>query len=439
MMKLQDVILKAMAKKLTWIEAAEIAGMSVRNMQRKREAYQQHGYDGLFDQRRGKRSIHRVPMETAEKVLALYPERYFDLSVRHFHEKLTEEHNIRLSYSWVKQALQGAGLVAKRKRRGPHRRRRPRRSMPGMLLHIDGSKHRWFQDDRYYDLIVILDDATTEIYYAQLVEEESTRTVMAALRQVVETQGLFCALYSDRGSHFFYTPKAGEPVDHYRLTQVGRAMRELGIQMIPAYSPQARGRCERTFGTWQNRLPQELRLAGITCLAEANRFLAERYIAEFNGQFAVPAPLRGTAFRRCGRKDLDLVFSMQTERVVAQDNTVAIGDRWWQIEKCRWRHSLARQTVTVHDHLDGSVTIRYGPHVVGRFDGNGAALRAATREERRGKGGSVEAGGNQKPVPTVSPTPLGISQKQRDSHFPTAPATGSASKTKPKTKAAHAA
>ena len=438
MMKLQDVILKAMARKLTWMEAAEIAGMSVRNMQRMRARYQEHGYSGLFDQRRGKRSIHRVPMETAEKVLALYQERYFDLSARHFHEKLREEHQIGLSYSWVKQALQGAGLVARRKRRGSHRRRRPRRPMPGMLQHIDGSKHRWFQDDRYYDLIVILDDASSEIYYAQLVEEESTRTVMAALREVVDRQGLFCALYSDRGSHFFHTPRAGGPVDHHRLTQVGRAMRELGIQMIPAYSPQARGRCERSFGTWQNRLPQELRLAGIHGLAEANGFLRERYIAEFNRQFARPAELRGTAFRRCGRRDLDAVFSIQTERVVAQDNTVAIGDRWWQIEKCRWRHSLAGQTVTVHDHLDGTVTIRYGPHVVGRFDGSGAALRAAT-SGRRGKGGSVEAGGNQKTVPTVSPTPLEISPTARDSHFSTAPMTGLATKPKPKTKAADAA
>ena len=171
-MKLQDVILKAMARKLTWIQAAEIAGMSVRNMQRKRQRYQEGGYTGLFDHRRGKRSIHRVAMEKAEKVLALYRERYADFNVRHFHEKLKEMEGIQLSYSWVKQALQGAGLVARRRKRGPHRRRRPRRPLPGMLLHIDGSKHRWFQDDRYYDLIVILDDATSEIYYAQLVEED---------------------------------------------------------------------------------------------------------------------------------------------------------------------------------------------------------------------------------------------------------------------------
>ena len=225
-MKLQDVILKAMAKSLTWIEAAEIAGMSVRNMQRMRQRYQEHGYGGLFDQRRGKRSYHRVPMETAERVLALYRDQYFDLNVRHFHEKLKEVEGIHLSYSWVKQALQGAGLVARKKKRGPHRRRRPRRPLPGMLLHIDGSKHRWFQDDRYYDLIVILDDATSRIYYAQLVEEESTRTVMTALREVIEREGLFCALYSDRASHFFVTAKTGEPVDKSRLTQVGRALKE---------------------------------------------------------------------------------------------------------------------------------------------------------------------------------------------------------------------
>lgn len=375
-MKLQDVILKAMAGKILWIEAAEIAGMSVRNMQRKRQAYIDYGYNGLFDRRGGKNSYHRVPMATAERVMGLYQEKYFDLSVKHFHEKLVEEQDIWLSYSWVKQALQGAGLVARQRQRGKHRRRRARRPMPGMMLHIDGSKHRWFQDDRYYDLIVILDDATSEIYYAQLVQEESTQTVMAALREVIERKGLFCSLYSDRGSHFFYTPKEGERVDKTRLTQVGRAMKELGVQMIPAYSPQARGRSERNFGTWQNRLPQELRLAGITTVEQANRFVRERYMAEFNRKFAVQAAARETAFRRCARKDLDWVLSVQTERVVGKDNTVAIKDRWWQIEKCRWRHCLAGQTVTIHAHLDGTSSIRFGPHVVGRYDANGQPLAA---------------------------------------------------------------
>lgn len=373
-MKLQDVILKAMAKKISWWEAAEIIGVTDRTMRRWRERLEEHGYSGLADRRKGKVSFRRVPLKTCEEVLRLYREKYFDLSIRHFHEKLREEHKIELSYSWVQQALQGAGLVNKRSRRGPHRRRRERRPFPGMLLHIDGSKHRWLNDDRWYDLIVILDDATSEIYYAQLVEEESTRTVMTALREVVEKRGSFCALYSDRGSHFFWTPKAGEPVDKGRLTQVGRALKELGIQMIPAYSPQARGRSERNFGTWQGRLPQELRLANITTAEAANAFLRSRYITEFNRKFAVATKEKGTAFRSCSRKDLDWVFSIQTERVVGKDNTVAIADRRWQIQKTRFRYSLAGCTVTIHEHLDGRISIRYGPHVVAQFDGLGKAI-----------------------------------------------------------------
>src|SRR6266852_4049177 len=443
MMKLQDVLLKAMAGKMRWWEAAEIIGVSDRTMRRWRERLEEHGYDGLTDRRKGKRSQRRVPVKTCEEVLRLYQERYFDLSTRHFHEKLKEEHAIELSYTWVKQALQGAGLVRRHKRRGPHRRRRERRPLPGMLLHIDGSTHRWLNDDRWYDLIVILDDATSEIYYAQLVEEESTRTVMAALREVIEGKGLFCALYSDRGSHFFVTPKAGEKVDKHRLTQVGRAMKELGVQMIAAYSPQARGRSERSFGTWQGRLPQELRLAGITSAAGANAFLRERYIGEFNAQFGVPAAEKGTAFRRTSRSDLNWIFTVQTERVVEKDNTVAIQDRWWQIDKTRFRHSLAGSTVTIHERLDETVSIRYGPHVVGRYSSTGEKLISETPKERRGKGGSMEAGENQKQVSTGSHTPLEISPKARDSHFSTAPTAASAlskrkAKAKPKTNKAAA-
>jgi hypothetical protein len=193
----------------------------------------------LFDRRRGKPSPKKVPVAVVEKVLGLYREKYFDLNVRHFHEKLQAEHQVEISYSWVKGLLQGAGMVAQGRQRGVHRQQRPRRPLPGMLLHIDGSQHRWFQDERWYDLLVILDDANSEIYYAQLVEEESTVTVLAGLNEVIECKGLFCALYSDRGSHFWLTPKAGEGVDPHRLTQVGRALRELGVRMIPAYSPQA--------------------------------------------------------------------------------------------------------------------------------------------------------------------------------------------------------
>jgi transposase len=208
-MKVQEVILRAMAKKINWLQAAEIIGISDRQMRRWRERYEAHGYDGLIDRRRGRPSEKRIAVALVEQVLGLYRERYFDLNVRHFHEKLVDEHGIDLSYTWVKLALQGAGLVAKARKRGVHRRRRERRPLPGMLMHIDGSRHQWFQDEHWYDLIVLLDDATSEIYYAQLVEEESTATVMAAVREVIERKGLFCALYSDRGSHFWLTPKGG--------------------------------------------------------------------------------------------------------------------------------------------------------------------------------------------------------------------------------------
>jgi transposase len=366
MMKIQEVILKAMAGKLKWWEAAEIIGVTDRTMRRWRERYQEHGYSGLWDHRKRSPSPKRIAVEVLERVLQLYREKYFDFNVQHFHEKLEEEHGIKQSYTWVKTALQEAGLVERRKKRGTHRKRRPRRPLPGMLLHIDASEHAWFQDERKYELIVILDDATSEIYYAQLVEAESTRSMLSALQEVVKRRGVFCSLYSDRAGHFFVTPKAGEKVDKTRLTQVGRALRELGIRMIPAYSPQARGRSERNFGTWQGRLPQELRMRGITQREKANEFLGQ-YVKEFNTRFSVAAAQRGSAFVALRRKDVDDIFSVQHERVVNQDNTVHLDNRVFQIEKTRWRNTLAGMTVEVHEHLDGSVTIHYGPHRIAEF------------------------------------------------------------------------
>ncbi len=416
-MKVQEVILRAMAKKITWWHAAEIIGISDRSMRRWRERYEQHGYDGLIDRRRGRPSQKRVPLAQVEQVLGLYREQYFDLNVRHFHEKLVEQHGIELSYTWVKQALQGAGLVAKGRKRGVHRKRRPRRPLPGMLLHIDGSHHQWFQDERWYDLIVILDDASSEIYYAQLVEEESTGTVMAGLREVIERKGLFCALYSDRGSHFWLTPKAGGKVDPHRLTQVGRALRDLGIRMIPAYSPQARGRSERSFSTWQGRLPQELRLRQIRSVEEANRFLREEYIGEINRRFQVPAAQRGTAFTVCRRRDLDLIFSLQFERTVNRDNTVSFQNLALQIDPVRWRGTLAGCNVTVHQHLNGTITLSYGPHRLGSYTSQGESLVKTSEpsaDVEKTRLGKVKK-------PTFPPR-LEIPQTTRDSHFPTAAA-----------------
>jgi transposase len=368
MMKVQEVILRAMSGKLKWWEAAEIIGVTDRTMRRWRQRYEEHGYDGLYDYRSGQPSPKRMAVKTLETVLQLYREKYFDFNVRHFHEKLREQHQIEVSYTWVKLALQGAGLVRKRSRRGSHRRRRPRRPLSGMLLHIDASKHAWFGDGRYYDLITILDDATSEIYYARLVEEEGTRTLLPAVREVVEGKGIFCALYSDRASHFFVTPKAGGKVDPYRVTQLGRALQELGIQMIPAYSPQARGRMERNYRTWQGRFPQELRLRKIRSAEAANRFLSEEYVAEFNQRFSVPAVGQGSAFVRTRRKDLDWVFALQHQRTVNQDNTIMLDNRILQIESTRWRDTLAGCTVTVYEFLDGRLAVRYGAHEVARFE-----------------------------------------------------------------------
>jgi transposase len=332
-MKLHEVLLRASAGKIKWWQAAELIGISPRQMRRWRKRLEEQGYKGLLDRRRGIPSRRRAPKATAEEVPSLYRDKYFDLNVRHFHEKLQEEHQIGLSYTWVKQALQGAGLVKRKAKCGVHRKRRERRPLPGMMLHIDGSDHRWFQDERWHDLIVILDDATSEIDYAQLAQEETTGAVTAGLRAVIEQKGLFCSLYSDRGAHFWLTPKSGGKVDYERPTQVGRAMKELRVQMIPSYSPLARGRSERNFSTWQGRLSQELRLRAIRTLEGANKFLNEHYIAEFNRRFTVPAAQRGTAFLPCPRRNLDLIFTQRFERTVDRDNTISFHNLVMQIER----------------------------------------------------------------------------------------------------------
>ena len=387
-LKVQEVIAKAMARKLTWWEAAEIMGVTDRTMRRWRERIEEGGYTSLYDRRKHP-SPKKIPLEQAQDVLKLFQEKYADFNVRHFHEKLASDHGIQLSYTWVKKALQLAGLVRTTKR-GKHRKRRARRPIPGMMLHIDGSKHQWMAG-QWHDLIVVLDDATNEIYYAQLVEEESTLTVMAALRAVVETKGWFSSIYSDRASHFFKTPKAGQPVDTRDVTQVGRAMRDLGIRMIPAYSPQARGRGERSFGTWQGRLPQELRLRGIQTLEQANVFLREIYIAEFNSKFTVAAAESGTAFMPIRHHDLNRVFAIQNERTVAKDNTIQFANHVWQLEKTPLRVTFAGCEVLVYQHLDRTLSIGYGPHTLARFDASGQAIATATPRRRRPVSGRASA------------------------------------------------
>jgi len=374
-MKIKEVITRAMSGQINWMQAAEIIGITDRSMRRWRKRLSTGGYEDLLDRRSRRPSGRRIDVRIVEKVLKLYREKYFDLNVKHFVEKLHGEEQITLSYTWVKTALQNAGLVRRYSKRGPHRRKRPRRPLTGILLHVDGSRHRWIPgQDQYQDLIVIFDDATSEVYDVQLVDEESTVTVMAALKRVVETRGLFCSLYSDRGSHMAWTPKAGGLVDRQHPTQIARALGQLGIELILAYSPQARGRCERLFGTWQGRLPQELRLRNITTVEAANEFLRQDWIAIHDASFAVEAQQPGTAFLAYPGKDLDKIFSQQHERVVDNDNTVRYENRCLQIPQQTFRFSLARCHVLVCEHLDTTISLHYGPHRLGSYDSQGRLL-----------------------------------------------------------------
>lgn len=383
-MKVQEVILRAIDGKFKWYEAAEILGVSARTMRRWRERYEKLGYDGLFDRRLRRPSPRAVPIPTVRKVLELYREHYHDYNVRHFHEKLQQHHGIGLSYQWVKTALQTAGLVAKKRKRGPHRRRRPRRPLRGMMVHCDGSVHGWIPllKGQKQTLIAFLDDATNEVYSARLVEEESTLSMMAGLKEVMKKKGLFCSLYTDRASHFFLTPKAREPVDKAQLTQIGRALQRLGIEHIPSYSPQARGRMERLFGTWQGRLPQELRSADIKNLEEANRYLKRVFIPWHNRSLTVPAKERGSAFVPRYNVDLDEILSIHHERLVHNDNTVMLGKRRLQIEPSRWRVSFAKCRVVACEHLDGTISVRYGPRLLGRYRCDGSTIRPPQKKKK---------------------------------------------------------
>jgi len=374
-MKVQEVILRAVSGKLQWFEAAEILGVSCRTMRRWRERYERYGYDGLFDRRRQQPSPKRVPLEQVQRVLGLYQQEYAGFNVRHFHEKLVEEHGIGLSYAWVKAALQTAGLVRRGRRRVVHRQRRERRPMRGMMLFCDGSRHAWLPlAGQTQDLIAFVDDATSEVYEAYLVPEEGTLTVMAGLKAIVEREGLFCSLYTDRGSHFFHTPRTGGPVDRQQLTQIGRALNRLGIEAIPSYSPQARGRMERFFRTWQGRLPQELRRAGITTMEAANAFIRRKMIPWHNRTLAVAPAEPHSTFVPCSNTDLDEILCLQHERVVHPDNTVVLEHVRFQIPPHPSRASFARCTVRVCEHLDQTVTIRCGPQRLGRYRADGTLI-----------------------------------------------------------------
>jgi transposase len=351
-------------------EAAEVLGMSERHFRRLRDRYEAEGAEGLIDRRRGRVSGRRVPVDRIEWVLEQYRTRYFDFTAQHFHERLQAEHKFELGYTWTKLCLQAAGLIRKAPRRSAHRKKRPRRPLPGMLLFQDGSRHDWLAGQPPLDLIVTMDDATAEVYSAFLVAEEGTFSSLRGLAEVIGGHGLFCSLYTDRGSHYFFTPKAGGKVIKDQPTQVGRALQQLGIEHIPSYSPEARGRMERLFGTLQNRLPQELRLAGITTPAAANRFLAQRFVADHNARFAVAAAEPGSAFVPCAG-DLAEILCLQVERVVGNDNCVRYEGRCLQIPPHRHRHHFVKVKVRVHAYEDGRLAVFHGPRCLARYQSDG--------------------------------------------------------------------
>lgn len=382
-MKIQEVILRAISGQILWLQAAQILGMSTRQMRRLKNRYKHYGYDGLFDRRRKIPSPRRIPLVLAEKVLRLYREKYFDFNAKHFCYKLSTKHNIKISYNWVRLALQGAGLMRSRKNGSRHRLRRPRKPLIGMMLHIDGSPHDWLGDGTFYDLVSLCDDANNEVYAMALVNEEDTASCMALIREIVEKKGIFCSLYSDRASHFFITRRAGDDVLKYRHTQIARALKELGIQPIPAYSPQARGRSERLNQTHQGRLPQELRLRGIKTLQSANKFIRTKYIKEHNKQFKCQPEQPGSAFLSVPPSvNLDKVFCCKHERTVNKDNTVSFNNRILQIGQSALRVSFARCKVIVYEHLDKSVTLSFGPHELGYYLPKGNDEYALSKNKR---------------------------------------------------------
>jgi transposase len=376
-MRFEDIYGRWQQRRLSQAEAAEILGMSERTFRRWRDRYEDEGAAGLLDRRLGQASSRRVPVDQIEPVLTLYRERYGGFSAQHFHDKLCQHHGFRLGYTWTKLRLQAAGLIAKAPRRGAHRKKRPRRPLRGLLLHQDGSPHRWLPAlDAALDLIVTLDDATSEIYSAFLVEEEGTMSAFRALAEVIATHGLPCALYTDRASHYFHTPKAGAKVAKDQPTQVGRALAQLGIEHIPAYSPEARGRSERAFGTLQDRLPKELALAGITTIEAANRFLAEVYLPEHNARFGVAPEQPETAFvadQAGAHRD---VLCVQEERVVGNDNCVRYRGLCLQIPPSPVRPHFVRTKVRVHDYPDGTLAVFHGPRRLARYRADGTLLGA---------------------------------------------------------------
>jgi transposase len=381
----QQIIEKALRGELSWIEAATILGLSARHVYRLRLQYEQFGVPGLRDRRSGRRMPQRIPDETVEELCRLRRERYPDFSIRHFHEFATERHGLKLSYTMTKTVLQARGLAERCPARGQYRRRRERRPMIGMMLHLDASTHPWLEGLPPRDLNVVLDDADGRILFARFFKQEGTYSTLVSLKTVIARHGRFCELYTDRGSHFCYTPKASEASAEAPHHQIVRVLRTLGIRQILARSPEARGRSERAFGTIQGRLPQELKAAGITDYAAANRYLEETFVPDFNRRFSVTPAQDGSAFVRMAGIDLELVFSIQHPRVVANDSTVRFGKLILQLPPGKDRMHYVRCPVVVHQFLDGTLGVSFQSRLLARFTGDAEFLTLPQRAAVAGR------------------------------------------------------
>ena len=375
-MQIKEVMLRAMNKEYSWLRAAEILGITPRGLRRLRQRMERFGYRGLVDMRHGRPSPRKAPVAEVERILELYRERYAGFNGRHFWQLVRRDHEVKFSYSCVKQILQGAGLLKKGRARGRHRRRRERKACFGEMLHLDGSPHPWLGlggGDRQ-TLIQVADDATNRLLYAQLWEGETVQAVMSALKEVIGQYGIPAALYTDRAGWAFETPKAGEKVDKAHLTQVGQALHRLGIEHIPSYSPQARGRSERMNRTLQDRLVNELKAAGASTMEKANAYLQERYITTHNEFLAREPRDPESAFVELGEVDLNEIFCVEAVRTVGKDNVVSMEGTALQISRQPGRPTCAGLHVTVRHHLDGCYSIRRGTQVFGRYDADGQPI-----------------------------------------------------------------
>jgi len=371
LIKFRSVLGRYEASELNQLEAAELLGVSERTFRRWCGRYEEGGEAGLLDRRLGHASGRRVPLDREAEVEALYRTRYSGFTAKHFHEHLVRDHKFNWGYTWTKIFLQSKGLLVRAKRRGAHRRKRPRRPLPGMMLHQDGSRHEWLAGHDAMDLIVTMDDATSEIYSAFLVAEEGTASTFRGLLEVFGAHGLSLSLYTDRGSHNFTTPESGGPVDRKTPTQVGRALAQLGVEHIAAYSPQARGRSERLFATLQDRLVKELALAGVTTVADADRFLRDVYIPAHNTRFAVAAEQAGSAFVTIPGVDLNEILCEQEDRLVGQDNTVVFHRLRLQIPPSPLRPHFVKARVKVRRYQNGAHAVFHGLRCLGRYDAQG--------------------------------------------------------------------